>query len=549
LCCGPGNGAVADDFVQLGRIHKQYPALLEAGEPEEDQHYDDSLPTAIAQAYASNPALAAHRYELRATDDEIGIALSQIRLTAQAEVAGGYDLTLPGITTNAARPLSDRLNDPNIEKNDFTSLFVVDQPIWTGGRASSAFRAATAASFAGREALRGAEGDLLLDLIVAYADVRRDTSTLTARQRNLAALRRTLEEIVARRDAMELTRTDIAQAEVQLQAAQVQLQSAEAQLQASRASFAAIVGRAPGKLSPEPELPGLPTDLDAAFAQAEVANPELAAAIASERESRARVAVARAAGAPQINLRGTAGTKGPAVPFDRLEQDINFSGRLTISIPLSAGGRVRSQIAQAQNRNAADELRIEAAKRQLVQSIVVAWNQWASSERNVSAQELQLGAARIFYEGSYAEYREGLRSTFDVLYAQNSVRDAEIGLLAFRRDSYVARAALLRRIGSLEAAKLLTTPVLYDPARYTRAAQDRNALPWDKILRTIDGIGAPRSNRTGTKTLPVAPAQLVPVTRVVSAPIDVSTRVEPPVRQVPKNPQSKPNRSMGAIRP
>ena len=361
------NASWRDDALAVAAVAGAEP-VDEAEDP--DDGPDDSLAAAIAQAYSSNPTLSSRRYDLRATDDDIGVALAQMRPTAQLQVSGGYDLTKPGDITQASRSLSDRLNSPDITRNDITSQFVLDQPLWTGGRASSAVRAAMAASQAGREALRGAEGDLLLDLIAAYADIRRDTRSLAIRRGNLTALDATFAEVVARREAGELTRTDIAQAEAQRQSARVQLNAAAAQLQASRATFAALVGREPGNLAPEPELPDLPRAIEEAFAWSEQDNPDLAAAIATERASRARIAAAKAEAAPQLVLRGTAGTTGPVSPFDRRDQDISFSGRATFSLPLSAGGRLRAQIAQAQNRNTADTLRIEGTRRQMVQGPV-----------------------------------------------------------------------------------------------------------------------------------------------------------------------------------
>ena len=167
---------------------------------------------------------------------------------------------------------------------------------------------------AGREALRGAQGDLLVELIAAYSDVRRDRRSLAIRGTNVRVLEATLDENVARRDAGELTRTDIVQAETQLQAARVQRNAADAQTEASTAAFAAIVGREPGNLASGPDLPNLPRSADEAFAVAEAANPDLAAAMATEQASRARIAAAQAEGAPSLSLQGIAGTNGPACP-------------------------------------------------------------------------------------------------------------------------------------------------------------------------------------------------------------------------------------------
>ena len=131
--------ALTQQVPPLSRVHDGYPAPLVPFDEEIDQGpYDDTLGAAIAEAYAGNPELASRRYDLRAIDDDVAIALSSARPTAQVQVAGGYELLLPGDITNAARPISDRLNDPNIERNDISSQLVIDQPLWSGGRISSA---------------------------------------------------------------------------------------------------------------------------------------------------------------------------------------------------------------------------------------------------------------------------------------------------------------------------------------------------------------------------------------------------------------------------
>jgi outer membrane protein len=475
---------------------------------------DDSLAAAVVQAYVSNPSLAAARYDLRATDDELGLALARARTTVDLQVGGQYDLTLPGRTTQASRPLVDRLNDPNIERNALTSSLIADQPLYTGGRVSSAVASARAGIVAGREALRGDEGDMLVNLVAAYSDVRRNGQVVAIRETNVRVLEKMVDEVAARREAGELTRTDIAQAQTQLQAAQVQLDGARAELESSRATFAAIVGREPGILARPPALPGLPQTIDEAFASAEDANPDLRQAIAQNGVSRAQIAVARAEGRPSISLQGVAGTNGEAVPFDRHDQDVTFTGRATLTIPLVAGGRVRSLVAQAENRERADRLRIEATRRQVAQTIINAWNQWITAERNVATQNVQLTAARVYYDGTFEEYREGLRSTFDVLYAQNSLRETEIAVLTSERDSYVAQAYLLRQLGHLEAGYLVQRASTYDPASYTHKVENRSAVPWGGVVRAIDRLGAP-----GGKSRPITAPRAVEPMPVVAPPL------------------------------
>jgi outer membrane protein len=474
---------------------------------------DDDLAAAIAEAYRNNPDLAARRYELRAIDDQLGAA------SVHAEISGGYRFTNPGDARQATRPIADRLNSPYIHDNDIGAQIIVDQPLTTGGKASADIAAARGDIKAGRQTLRGTEGDLLVDVITAYADVRRDRQALAIRLTNERALKAMLDEIVARREAGELTRTDIAQAQTQLEAARAQRNLAEAQLEDSRSSFAALVGRDPRLLAPEPPLPLMPASMDEAFNTAEQFNPDLSAAIETERASRARISSARAERRPTVALQGAAGTTGPASPFHGYDQDKFWSGRAVVTIPLIAGGRTAASIAQALDRNSADRLRIEAARRRLVQRIIAAWNQMATARRNHGVQGEQLKAARIYYEGTVEEYRVGLRSTFDALYAQNALRETEIALLASHRDEYVAEAALLRQLGQLEVRKLLTGIELYDPAAHVRQVEARGAAPWDPLLRRIDGVAAPGQ----TQQAIVGPVRSVEEPRIAVLP----TRSQP----------------------
>lgn len=490
---------------------------------------DDSLGAAIVQAYAYNPSLAAGRYDLRASQDDLGIALAKARPTARIEIEGGYGLTLPGRVTQVSRSTADRLAHPNIEANNLTSQLVIDQPIYTGGRVSSAIATAKANIAAGRESLRGDEGDMLVDLVTAYSDVRRDRRVIAIREAGVRVLQRMFDEIVARRDAGQLTQTDVAQADTQLQAARAQLDSSRFDLQSSRASFAAIVGREAGELLPPPTLPGLPATLEEAFEIAQEGNPDLRQALAQQSASRAEIAVARAEAHPSLAIEGTAGTDGQALPFHARDQDVEFSGRAVLTIPLLAGGKLRAQLAQAKNRESADRMRVEATRRQVIQAIVNYWNYWVTAERNVATRTLQFKAAQIYYEGTTEEYREGLRSTLDALYAQNSLRDAEVELLSSQRDSYVAQASLLRQLGRLEAEQLVVSARTYDPENYARTVARRSAVPWDGMIRVIDRLGAPSDKPQRIIALPASAQSSVRPAAPVSAkdlPLATSSSVD-----------------------
>ena len=472
----------------------------------------ETLAEALDAAYRTSPALQARRYDLRATDEDYAQALAELRPTAQLQVTGNFTRTAPGRITQATRPLLDRLNNPVFNQNRVTTEVVVDQPLYTGGRATANALVSRGAIGAGREDLRVTEGDLFLRVISAYAAIRRDARTLALRQASIAQIKATLDEVTARREAGELTRTDIAQAATQLDAAIATTNLAEQQLEQDRSGFAALVGHDPGVLAPEPALPQLPRSLEEAFDLAQRLNPDLGQAIAAERTSRERIAAAAAERNPRLSVRGSARLGGELSPFRSYNQDQEFMGQAVLTVPLTQGGLTSSRIEQARDRNAADRERIEAARRSMVQQVIDAWNGVATAQRNLVVQQSQLKSAQVLDEGTFEEYRAGLRSTFDVLFAHGSLRDAEIALVSTRHDLYVAQAALLRHLGLLEARAILSETPLYQPDANTRKVAGRNALPWVPALRALDTVGkdGPQSLAIEQTALPDATPQVIP---------------------------------------
>ncbi len=501
----------------------------------------ETLAEAIALAYRNNPELQAGRYDLRVADEDVVQARSRLRPTLDLEVTGQYDRNVFGDAYRLDNPFSpDRIGRDTVR-----GQVVATQPLYTGGRATAERRIAEANVGLGRETLRATEGDLLLAVITAYVDVRRYGNALMVWQASVAELTKLADEIDARRQAGELTLTDVAQAQRQVALAREQLALTEQALEASRTDYAALVGRDPGELVQEPELPQVPRDVATAFDLAERRNPELAQARRAEERSRHGVQAAAAESMPTIGLRGSAALGGEALPYRTRDQNQEFVGALTVTLPLSAGGRIASQVRQAEDRNAGDRLRIEAARRTLNRGVNNSWNQLVSSGRSATLLDEQRRAAIIQLEGSAAEYRVGLRSTFDVLFAQQTLRDVEVNLLAARRDRYLAEVTLLRRTGLLEARAIMTGVPLHDPSDHYRQVEGRNALPWEGLLGIFDRAAGPVrrqkmiqqpavGNARPTVTAPSTAAAvndalsrslpIAPVLGTVGRPIDASQR-------------------------
>jgi outer membrane protein len=460
----------------------------------------ETLANAIALAYDSNPTLQAQRASQRALDETYVQARTGYRptLSASATASWSEDRTPGGVVINGVRVYGPRNSETG------SAGFVLNQPLYTGGRVAAAVSAAEADILTGRENLRRVEAQVLALVITAYSDVRRDQEALRIRQENVRVLERQLDESRARFDVGEITRTDVAQSEARLAQAQAQLSSAQAQLAISRANYAQVVGQNPGELAPEPSLAALmPADVTAAFDTAEQNNPQIRAAEYAAQASRARVAGARAERMPRIDLRGQLGYGGEIAPIDTDRYSQNITGTATVSVPLFTGGLTNSRVRQAIERNNTDRINVETARRAVLQATTQAWNQYMASQANIASTETQVRAARIAAEGTRQEQQVGLRTTLDVLNAEQELRAAELSQVSARRDSYVAAANVLAQMGRLEAPNLTPTVTRYDPKTNFKGLRVTwGWVPWEEPLAIVDGAAVPKPKELPAESKP-----------------------------------------------
>jgi outer membrane protein len=495
------------------------------------------LAEAIAMAYQTNPTLQGQRAEQRALDETYVSARTALRPTASFSAAAEYERedfgAGGGASTTPAGVFVLSQGAGHFDANSGAAQITITQPIYTGGRTEYGIRAAEATVLAGREGLRLTEASVLQSVIQAYEDVRRDQAIEAIRRQNVEVLSRELDEAQTKFQAGQVTRTDTAQAEAQLAAARALLTSAQAQLQISRAGYAAVVGQNPGDLAAEPPLPGLPLTVDEAFDAAEGESPVLKKAVITEQSSRAKLMEARAANRPTVALQGAYGYSGEIAPFAAKDYDRSITAMATVTQPLFTGGLNSSNIRAALEQDNVDRIAVEASRRQVVQGVSQAWNAMTAARANRASNQEQVRAASLAFEGVQAEYRAGLRTTLDVLIAEESLRDAQLSLVQSRHDEYVGEASLLNAMGRLEARGLVRGVELYDPVKSFNRVKAVGAVPWEGLIEGVDSIGAPAA-RPDPAPAPTPPSGSVSMIRpATQAPSDSSFSTQLPTQSTP----------------
>lgn len=401
----------------------------------------ETLDDALANAYRTNPNLEEARLAVRAARED--------RVQARASY-------LPSLTISASQGVQEVESTtvgffgPSTtvaELEPSTASAALSQQLYTGGRRAGQSRLAHANVEGAQEGLRATEQDVLLAAVDAYLSVRRDEQIVELNEAHVEALVQQLSGARRRLDVGEVSRTDVAQAQTRLAGAQAALAGSRAALEASRARYEAIIGTPPRDLTPVAAPPETPHSLEEALERAEARHPDLLRARANVRAARARVAIERAALLPQVALVGR---------FDQSE-DFNVgeprressSAVAQFSMPLYEGGFARSRTRQSRVNVERAEALTEAQRRAILATVTSAWNELVAGREVLSAAREQVEASQIAVQGTERERGLGLRTTLDVLDAQQEARNAQIALVRAEVNALFAAYALLEAIGEL----------------------------------------------------------------------------------------------------
>jgi len=383
----------------------------------------ETLRDAIAAAYATNPqlAVAQARQEALAETPEQARALG--RLTVEVDGAGGYSRSDYG-------------------KGGSGSV-TASLPIWTGGRVSSAVRAASRDVAAGAESVRDTQAAVLEAVVGAYADLLYAQQAVVVSRADIELLDNQVAEARSRFKLGQATRTDVAQLDAQRESAAATLADAEGAEAAITATYRATVGHSPGPLDATPPAPAtLPRNVNTAVSRALEANPIVRQQRYAAGADAARIDQQRAERNPYVGLGGTYGYAAAGYA------NAAVAG-VTVRVPLLTGGLISSRVRQAEATYRADRFAVEAVERDATRSAETAWANLAAAQARAHANARRVDAAELALKGVRAEYAFSLRTTLDILIADESLRAAQLALARSRSDVLISQAALLRATGEL----------------------------------------------------------------------------------------------------
>jgi len=388
----------------------------------------ETLHDAVVAAYQTNPQLAEAEARQEALAETPEQARAAGRLTVELDGAGGYS----------------RFDYGKGSSGSVTASL----PIWTGGRVASSVRAASRDVAAGAEGVLDARAGVLEAVVGAYADLLYAQQAVSVAHADIELLDQQVAEAQSRFKLGQATRTDVAQLEAQRESAIATLADAESSAAAVAAIYRATVGHSPGTLDDRLVSPaGLPTSIEAARSRAVENNPVVRQQRLTAGADAARIDQQRAERNPSLAL---GGTYGYAAGEGQSGYNNAAVAGATLRVPLLTGGLVSSKVRQAEATYRADRFAIDAAQREAVRSAETAWANLVAAQSRVQTNTRRVEAAELALKGVRVEYGFSLRTTEDILFADESLRAAQLDLARSRSDVLIEQASLLRSAGLLD---------------------------------------------------------------------------------------------------
>lgn len=419
----------------------------------------ESLKQALAGAYTNNPQIAAALLSVKASAEDIALRKAGKLPTISASADVGASWTLSNGTQSNSQSSSIGLTYNQMLFNNLKTDAEIEQ--------------ARALSVVAYESLRNAEQNVLLQAASAYVNVIRDTRLVQLRAENVKFFQSQVSSAQSRKEVGEGTSIDVSQANASLAQAVASYKAAIASLKTSQAGYQRWIGYAPRNLSLNYAFGGiLPPSLDSALASADKLHPAILSAKAQLRAAQSASDAAKSAFGPTLSLIGNIGGSFSSSSITGQMQAISGSIKLTLSIPLYAGGALGASVRKANINQIKSEIDALSARDQVRESVISSWAGLQNALAQIESANAAVSASRLSLDGVIEQQRVGQLTTLDVLNARTSLTGVQEAKISAETSRFIAAFSLVAATGKLSARDLGLPVTLKSGKGYIQKVED-----------------------------------------------------------------------------
>jgi len=409
-----------------------------------DTFKDAQLKAYIAEALTNSWDIKIAAARVLQAEASAQVTRSQFLPTVNA----GGDLYTSKISTKGATPIPQGFNTERKYGDVYLSMPAYEIDLW--GRIRRANEAARAQLLATIEAQFAVRQTLVYDVATAYLDLLRLDLDLEISQRTYAARTNSLELTRSREEGGVAAMADVYQAQILVSTAEAAIIDTHRLIEQQENFLSILLGRNPGNIERGPGLisqtlraevpPGLPSSLIDR-------RPDIRASEELLVAANADIGQAKAAFFPQLTLTGFYGYQTVALSdlFSGGARQWQFGPAVTI--PLFTGGRLRGNLKLAEGRFqealASYQQTVQSAFRDVSDGLIA----YQRTQEFLQKQEENTEAHRNATKLAAVRYEGGVTSYLEVLYNEQELFTAELGLAQARLNELLSVVQLYRALG------------------------------------------------------------------------------------------------------
>lgn len=408
---------------------------------------DPQLNALVAQVAVNNQNVIAAEAQLRQAQGVLDANRASFFPTLSSGLTHTRAQGVSSSATNSASTVSTGGNRSINDTNRLSLSASWEADVWGRIRRSveSGETSAQASAADLAAALLSAQGTLAQ----TYLQWRQTMAQREILRATVAAYEKSLAITRSRYEAGVAAKSDVTQADTQLQTTRAQWVDLGIQAGQYEHAMALLVGKAPGslQLTASPGLPPLPVVTPALPAQLLERRPDVAAAERRVAAANAQIGVAQAAFFPTLTLTGSGGyqNSGLAGLISQPNRYWSLGPALALTL-FDAGNRaaVKDQAIAAYDKSVATYRQTVLTALQEVEDNLIALRLLADEQ---ALQERALAAARENLGLIQDQYQAGTVSYLNVVSAQTAALSAETSKLNIEARRLTATAALYKALG------------------------------------------------------------------------------------------------------
>ncbi|MEK6592580.1 MAG: TolC family protein [Pseudomonadota bacterium] len=416
------------------------PAVTAPASPAQPSH---AAPLSLAEltefALRNNPKTRQAWYGARAAAAGVGVE----RADLLPQITASYGLT-------RVQPISATTGTVSSWQTRYGPSLSLGYVLFDFGVRSSQIQAAEYRLLASNLAQNRVLQDVVLLVEQAYYQLIGVEALVRVNEQSLKNNLTVLEAAQKRRESGLATVADVYRGETQVAQSRLNLTRSRGDFEKAKGQLANAVGLPVAgtlrvqALSESPQIREITASLNELLEQAKATRPDLVAAEAQARASRAAANATANAGLPSIEVAGLASRTSF---WDDRPSGNSYNLGLSLRIPLFTGFRDTYSVRQAEAQAAQAEAARDLLYRQTQLDVWQSYYDLQTAASGTTSTEAQVKSAEQTAQATLARYQAGFGSILDLITAQQDESNARVQRIQSYLDWYTALARLNYSIG------------------------------------------------------------------------------------------------------